>query len=309
MSETPYPTVSSPMHHHRSVHYTNPEFHQSMSSHLEHPNSPVEGRRQGHPLPNYGIPPPYGPYSYPTYGQPYSSSAAPFYNYPHSHPPPPLHYSNGGQFVPPPTQGPTNYYPYGFPTQHSNKPPSESKPRKSPSRQNEKGVSSPVASQLVDDIELERLRAAEEPIHVKPMRSDFHFFVDDMRESIKEIVENELGKESTNIFLLFTRMNARLMKAWEDASDETKAKYFLKEEEDRRRFMADDDIMSRHCATLTARVRSPRDKDGEEEDDEYDEDDQGNDSATKRSPQSSVESPPKKFKFEDEHEGVRIIDL
>jgi hypothetical protein len=306
MSDAPFPTVSSPMHHHRPAYLANSEFHQSMPIHPERPNSPIDGRRQGHPPPNYGPPPPYGQYPYPAYGQPYNPPAGPYYNYPHPHAPPPLQYSNGGHYGPPPPPGPPNYYAYGYPTQHPNKTPSESKPRKSPSRQNEKGAASPVTSQLVDDIEVERLRAAEEPIHVKPMRSDFHFFVDDMRDSIKAIVEKELGKESNNTFLLFTRMNARLMKAWEDATDDTRTKYFLKEEEDRRRFMADDDIVSRHCATLTARVRSPRDKEGEEEDDEYDEDEQGNE---RRSPQSSVESPPKRYKLEDEQEGVRIIDL
>jgi hypothetical protein len=35
----------------------------------------------------------------------------------------------------------------------------------------------------------------------------------------------------------------------------------VKEEEDRRRFMEEDEIASRHCATLTARGKSPRSSD------------------------------------------------
>ena len=152
-------------------------------------------------------------------------------------------------------------------------------------------------SQLAEDIELERLRAAAEPTQVKPMRSDFHFFVDDMRDKIRPLSENELGRHSENKFLLHTNMNARLMKAWEDATDETRAEYLTKEEEDRRRFMAEDEIASRHCATLTARARSPR---GKDDDDYDDEDDDEDDDFKKRSPEKSLESPPKKLKNESD---------
>jgi hypothetical protein len=161
-----------------------------------------------------------------------------------------------------------------------------------------------MSSQLAEDIELERMRAAAEPVQVKPMRTDFHFFVDDRRDEIRIASEKELGPDAENKFLLFTNMNARLMKAWEDATDETRAAYLVKEEEDRRRFMADDEIASRHCATLTARARSPRGKDGEDCDDDEDEDeynDDDDDEIKKRSPQKGIESPPKKVKSDDDH--------
>jgi hypothetical protein len=145
------------------------------------------------------------------------------------------------------------------------------------------------------------MRAAADPAQVKPMRSDFHFFVDDMRDKIKVISEQELGADAKNKYLLFSNMNARLMKAWEDATDETRAEYMVKEEDDRRRFMADDEIASRHCATLTARARSPRGKEDEddEDDDEDDDDDDSTSEQKKRSPQKPMESPTKKSKTED----------
>jgi hypothetical protein len=148
------------------------------------------------------------------------------------------------------------------------------------------------------------MRAAADPALVKPMRSDFHFFVDDMRDKIKVISKKELGGDAGNKYLLFSNMNARLMKAWEDATDETRADYMVKEEDDRRRFMADDEIASRHCATLTARARSPRGKEDEDdEDDDYDDSSEHK----KRSPQKPMESPPKKSKIDDDF-SVKVED-
>lgn len=266
-----------------------------MPMHADHTNSPGEGPPRDPPPPGYG-PPPYGGYHYPPYGAPYGPPATGYYNYPA----PPPHYNTGGGYIPPP---PAHYYGYGYPSQHSSKPPSDTKRRKSPTRRTDKEKTSPMSSQLAEDIELERMRAAAEPVQVKPMRTDFHFFVDDRRDEIRGISEKELGPDSENKFLLFTNMNTRLMKAWEDATDETRAEYLLKEEEDRRRFMADDEIASRHCATLTARARSPRGKDDEDGDDDDDDDDyiDDNDEIKKRSPQKALESPPKKVKSEDDH--------
>jgi hypothetical protein len=51
------------------------------------------------------------------------------------------------------------------------------------------------------------------------------------------------------------------MKAWEELKKEERDTYMVKEEEDRRRFMEEDEIASRHCATLTARGKSPRSSD------------------------------------------------
>jgi hypothetical protein len=157
-----------------------------------------------------------------------------------------------------------------------------------------------MCTNVAEDIELERMRAASDPAQVKPMRTEFHFFVDDMRDTVQKEAEKELGEHASNKFLLNSNMNARLMKLWEDASEETRAEYFAKEEDDRRRFMADDEIASRHCATLTARAKNPGGKEGDDDYDEDDEDDSESDESLekRKSPQKSVTSPPKKAKLE-----------
>jgi hypothetical protein len=294
MSEGPLPTVTSPV----QLHLTSSEYHHSMPMHTEQQISPSNGPPRDPPPGGYGPPPPYGGgYHYPPYGPQYGPPGGGYYNYP-----PPPRYGGGGYGAPP-----AHYYgAYPYPSQHPNQPPSDSKRRKSPSRQmgKEKDKKSLMTSQLAEDIELERMRAAAEPIQVKPMRSDFHFFVDDMRDSIQAIAKKELRHEADVKMLLFTNMNARLMKAWEDATEETRAEYLVKEEDDRRRFMAEDEIVSRHCATLTARARSPRGKDGEDEEDDDEDDVYGGDEVKKRSPQKPLESPPKKSKSEDREESV-----
>jgi hypothetical protein len=116
-------------------------------------------------------------------------------------------------------------------------------------------------------------------------------------------------------------LNSRLIKEWEDASQIVREAYMEKEEEDRKRFMADDEIASRHCATLTARARSPQfgrssrkgqqkeEEDDEEEDEgsfasgESDEQEKKRDSSTEND-----ESPPKKLRTDsDEVNGEEAI--
>ena len=120
-----------------------------------------------------------------------------------------------------------------------------------------------------DHSEVERLRAAAatEISHaeVKPIRTEFHFFVDDNKEKYLKLAEEEVRKstkvaegEKLDAFLVNTNLNTRLMKAWEELSKDDRDVYMGKEEDDRRRFMEEDEIASRHCATLTARGKSPR---------------------------------------------------
>jgi len=100
--------------------------------------------------------------------------------------------------------------------------------------------------------------AAADPSEVKPMRSDFHFFCEDRRKEIKEAALKELGPDTgRDLYLLMSNMNCRFLKSWENADPKTREYYFGKEEEDRKRFMEEDEIASRHCATLTARSKSP----------------------------------------------------
>lgn len=116
-------------------------------------------------------------------------------------------------------------------------------------------------------VEVERLRAAAaaELTHeeVKPIQSDFHFFAKENAAKYRPFAEDEVRKslkegESLNPMMVNTNLNTRLMKAWENLTKEDRDSFMVKEEEDRRRFMEEDEIASRHCATLTARGKSPR---------------------------------------------------
>jgi hypothetical protein len=105
---------------------------------------------------------------------------------------------------------------------------------------------------------------------VKPMQSDFHFFAQAVRDRLRLDAEEEVQSSLLSVkaspmcddphhrvYLVNTNLNARLMKAWEDLRGEDREVYIKKEEEDRKRFMEEDEVASRHCATLTARVKSP----------------------------------------------------
>lgn len=113
------------------------------------------------------------------------------------------------------------------------------------------------------------LEDEEEP-QVEPMKQDFHFFAIENYEVINEDcrrkVENEKiehdrnveEKESHRLFIQTTLLNSQLLSKWEHATPATRALYMRKEEADRKRFMSEEEIASRHCATLTARKRSPK---------------------------------------------------
>lgn len=119
---------------------------------------------------------------------------------------------------------------------------------------------------LADDTETRKLREAalEEisPAEVAPIKTAFHFFVQDVRESIRQVSEEEVRMKnpggSIDAYLVNSNMNCRLMKAWEELSIEERSNFMTKEEADRRRFMEEEEITSRHCATLTARSKSPK---------------------------------------------------
>lgn len=104
---------------------------------------------------------------------------------------------------------------------------------------------------------------------VKPIQSDFHFFVHEMRPSFLSAAEAEVSraivvheapieKNTTKYnYLVNSNLNCRLLHAWEKMTMDERTEFMKKEEEDRRRFMDEDEVASRHCFTLTARVRSP----------------------------------------------------
>jgi hypothetical protein len=106
------------------------------------------------------------------------------------------------------------------------------------------------------------------PSNVTPLRSDFHFFVMETKDRIRLEAEKEVQaslratKKSAADpmivqYLVNTNLNARLMKEWEKLTLDDKKPYVKKEDDDRKRFMEEDEVASRHCATLTARVKMP----------------------------------------------------
>jgi hypothetical protein len=156
-----------------------------------------------------------------------------------------------------------------------------------------------------DIVEVERMRAAAaaELSHdeVKPIQSDYHFFVKANLVKFKELAEQEVRKslnpdQKIDPYILNTNLNTRLKHAWEVLSAEEREVYASKEEEDRRRFMEEDEIASRHCATLTARGKAAK---GDKEDR------QGNVSAPslshdRGSPETSKTDHPVNIKMQDD---------
>lgn len=153
-----------------------------------------------------------------------------------------------------------------------------------------------------DIVEVERMRAAAAADlshdEVKPIQSDYHFFVKANISRFKELAEQEVRKslppdQRLDPFLVNTNLNTRLKHAWENITAEDREAYALKEDEDRRRFMEEDEIASRHCATLTARGKAGK---GEREER------QGGDSATpdRKSPETDKAANYGNARMEDE---------
>jgi hypothetical protein len=121
----------------------------------------------------------------------------------------------------------------------------------------------------MDDFDRAKMQAAAELslAEVRPIQTDFHFFVQDHRPKLLPAataeVENSLVGKSNEfiarhrLFLINSNLNCRILKAWEDLPRDEREEYFKKEEDDRQRFMEEDEVAGRHCFTLTARIRSP----------------------------------------------------
>lgn len=139
------------------------------------------------------------------------------------------------------------------------------------SRTDESSPARATSGKNAGDSDVDRAKSAAEaeltPSLVKPLQSDFHFFVlavkDRLRLEAEQEVQSSLADNSKVAhdsqqlqYLINTNLNARLMNEWEDMKLEHKEEYLKKEEEDRKRFMEEDAVASRHCATLTARVKS-----------------------------------------------------
>lgn len=107
--------------------------------------------------------------------------------------------------------------------------------------------------------------AAEEEIQVDPMKQDFFFYAKDRFDAVKAQCEEECKQSSTQagnkeneLYRLTTLMNARLIQDWESGPSSLREQYMKMEDDDRQRFMSEEEVASRHCATLTARKRSPK---------------------------------------------------
>jgi len=103
------------------------------------------------------------------------------------------------------------------------------------------------------------------------MQSDFHFYAMDHKEQqmtiAQEIVQHHIPTnlktsssedEEMDPYLGITCLNEWLTKCWEQENPQVRSEYFAKEEEDWRRFMTEDEIVSQHCRTLTARSKNPK---------------------------------------------------
>jgi len=112
--------------------------------------------------------------------------------------------------------------------------------------------------------------AAEEEIQVEPMKQDFFFYANDHFDAVRAQCEEECkhsskslaGNKENELYRLTTLMNARLIQDWESGPASLREQYMKMEDGDRQRFMSEEEVASRHCATLTARKRSPKQQNG-----------------------------------------------
>jgi len=131
-------------------------------------------------------------------------------------------------------------------------------------QQDEKEDSPPKKSTSPSPGKEETPKKEFQPLTVPPMRPGFHFYVQDhkakvMEEATFEILERMALKDKSDIdpLLLYTNINERLISMWETSTQSSRNAYLVKEEEDRKRFMNAEEVASQHCATLTARAKSP----------------------------------------------------
>ena len=92
------------------------------------------------------------------------------------------------------------------------------------------------------------------------MKQDFHFYATEKYSEILTECKRKLHSANLpdNVYLSTTLLNSTLIHNWETAPKDTRDDYLKLEEADRKRFMSEDEVASRHCATLTARTRNPK---------------------------------------------------
>ena len=69
---------------------------------------------------------------------------------------------------------------------------------------------------------------------------------------------SQVVNKENDLYRLTTLMNTRLIQDWVSGPASLREQYMKMEDDDRQRFMSEEEVASRHCATLTARKRSPK---------------------------------------------------
>lgn len=163
--------------------------------------------------------------------------------------------------------------------------------------------------QSMEDMQAEREKeemAMEQVLKsVKPIQTDYHLFIEEEIKKHRDEANKDAGDDA---YLRNSSLNYRLKAAWETLEPSQRAIYLKREELDRKRFMEEEEIASRHCATLTARNSTPTTRKKAQStaevtvDDEEEEDDETRDDPSKRPRDKEEadqhESPVKKERIE-----------
>lgn len=171
--------------------------------------------------------------------------------------------------------------------------------------------------------EREREEEAMEQVlkSVKPIQTDYHLFIEEEKKKFVELAAKDGGDDP---YLRNSSLNYRLKAAWEGLDASRREIYLKREELDRKRFMEEEEIANRHCATLTARnsTPTPRKKSQHQStaevtvDDEEDEDGETRDETRDETMNKRVrekeetdgnESPTKKERAQQEAEAVEQV--
>lgn len=241
-------------------HMQHPPYHmqqQQQGQHMSSPHHPQQGHPHGYPMPPHNVyhQGHYPPYHMQMHGHGHSGS------YPPQHPYA-MQQSRSGNSSVSSKMGDKEY----------NEPNNGFNSKGGP-------IATAVSKKTMKDTFSAPASDMDAVLNVEPMRSDFFFFLQEMQgdlmaEASKEVLksissplkdlEGDLAKlqmeneDKPHPYLLFSNINEKIISKWEELPQEKRSDYLILEEADRKRFMTADEVASRHCATLTARSRSPQ---------------------------------------------------
>ena len=173
----------------------------------------------------------------------------------------------------------------------------------------------PMQSMEEMQAEREREEEAMEQVlkSVKPIQTDYHLFIEEEKKKLAELVAKDGGDDP---YLRNSNLNYRLKAAWEKLDSSQRAIYLKREELDRKRFMEEEEIANRHCATLTARNSTPTSRKKSQStaevtvDEEEEEDETRDETMNKRSREKEEDanaSPLKKERAQQQAEAVETV--